>query len=113
MLGPRKAKRIATFGKAACTSGPAPGRRYGLCYGNGRALGALLTGTQLVRAKDGGRIGLKACWAMLVRTLLMPVLVVVLVVTAFSTGSSDAPGSLVRTTIDPDATRRLHDAGIR
>lgn len=86
---------------------------YGLCYGNGRALGALLTGTQLVRARDGGRIGLKACWALLVRTLLMPVLVVVLVVTAFSTGSSDAPGSLVRTTIDPDATLRLHDAGIR
>ncbi|MBQ1046585.1 MULTISPECIES: RDD family protein [unclassified Micromonospora] len=86
---------------------------YGLCYGNGRALGALLTGTQLVRTRDGGRIGLKACWAMLVRTLLMPVLVVVLVVTAFSTGSSDAPGSLVRTSIDRDATRRLHDAGIR
>nr|WP_030504777.1 RDD family protein [Micromonospora purpureochromogenes] len=86
---------------------------YGLCYGNGRALGALLTGTQLVRIKDGSRIGLKACWAMLVRTLLMPVLVVVLLVTAFSTGSSDAPGSLVRTSIDPGATRRLHEAGIR
>ncbi|MEV4690322.1 hypothetical protein AB0K27_04225 [Micromonospora echinospora] len=40
-------------------------------------------------------------------------LVLVLLVTAFSTGSSDAPGSLVRTTIDPDATRRLHEAGIR
>ncbi|MEU4790776.1 hypothetical protein AB0F95_13860 [Micromonospora tulbaghiae] len=86
---------------------------YGLCYGNGRALGAVLTGTQLVRVKDGSRIGVKACWAMLVRTLFMPVLSVVLVVTAFSTGSADAPGSLVRTSIDPDATGRLHAAGIR
>ncbi|MEE3918053.1 hypothetical protein V2I01_03585 [Micromonospora sp. BRA006-A] len=71
-----------------------------------------LTGTQLVRVRDGSRIGVKACWAMLVRTLFMPVLSVVLVVLAFSTGSADAPGSLVRASIDPDATRRLHAAGI-
>jgi hypothetical protein len=41
---------------------------YGTCYRNGRALGAVLTGTQLVRVADGGRIGRKAPWAMLVRT---------------------------------------------
>ncbi|MFC0100920.1 hypothetical protein ACFFKH_25810 [Micromonospora marina] len=86
---------------------------YGLCYGNGRALGGVLTGTQLVCVKDGSRIGVKACWAMLVRTLFMPVLFVVLMVSAFSTGSSGTPGSLVRTGIDPDATRRLNAAGIR
>ncbi|MEH1016939.1 RDD family protein [Micromonospora sp. CPCC 206060] len=38
---------------------------YGLCYGNGRALGAVLTGTQLVRVRDGRRVGSRACWAML------------------------------------------------
>ncbi|MFF0656668.1 hypothetical protein [Micromonospora tulbaghiae] len=50
---------------------------------------------------------------MLVRTLFMPVLSVVLVVTAFENGSAGAPDSLVRTSIDPGATRRLYDAGIR
>ncbi|MGC4895373.1 hypothetical protein [Micromonospora sp. DT31] len=86
---------------------------YGLCYGNGRALGAVLTGTQLVRSRDGGRVGVKACWAMLVRTLLLPGLCVALMVTAFLSGTSTAPGSLVRTCIDPTATRALHAAGIR
>ncbi|MDG4753489.1 MULTISPECIES: RDD family protein [Micromonospora] len=86
---------------------------YGLCYGNGRALGGVLTGTQLVRVKDGSRIGAKTCWAMLVRTLFMPLLFVVLMVSAFSTGSSGTPGSLVRISIDPDATRRFNAAGIR
>lgn len=44
---------------------------YGWFYGNGRGIGALLTGTQLVRLADGSRVGLgKAGWAMLIRTLL-------------------------------------------
>ncbi|TMR14374.1 hypothetical protein ETD86_28885 [Nonomuraea turkmeniaca] len=86
---------------------------YGLCYGNGRALGAVLTGTQLVRVKDGGRVGTKACWAMLVRTLFMPLLFIVVIVGALG-GAGGAPGgSLARTSIDPAATRRLHAAGIR
>jgi hypothetical protein len=49
---------------------------YGLCYGNGRALGAVITGTQLVRIEDGGRVGGKAC---------------------------SPSGSLARTSIDPAA----------
>lgn len=85
---------------------------YGLCYGNGRALGAVVTGTQLVRLKDGGRVGGKACWAMLVRTLLMPLLLVAVVVSALA-GGGVAPGSSARTSIDPVATRQLHAAGIR
>ncbi|MEU6074055.1 RDD family protein [Micromonospora sp. NPDC047074] len=85
---------------------------YGLFYGNGRALGAVLTGTQLVRAKDGGRVGSRACWAMLVRTLLMPALFFA-VVTAALGGAGGGPGSVTRTSIDPAATRRLHAAGIR
>jgi hypothetical protein len=86
---------------------------YGLCYGNGRALGAVITGTQLVRIKDGGRVGGKACWAMLVRTLLMPLLFVVVVVGALGGGGGSPSGSLARTSIDPAATRQLHAAGIR
>ncbi|HZX06841.1 RDD family protein, partial [Kribbella sp.] len=31
---------------------------YGWFYANGRGIGALLTGTQLVRVKDGSRVGL-------------------------------------------------------
>ncbi|MET9315381.1 hypothetical protein ABZX12_26505 [Kribbella sp. NPDC003505] len=46
---------------------------YGWLYADGRGIGALLTGTRLVRVKDGSRVGLaKAGWAMLIRTLLMP-----------------------------------------
>ena len=84
---------------------------YGLCYGNGRALGAILTGTQLVRAKDGGRIGLKGCWAMVVRTVFMPILFCIVVLSA-ATGLGVA-GSLARTSIDRAATRQLHAAGLR
>ncbi|MEO3817465.1 RDD family protein [Plantactinospora sp. B24E8] len=82
---------------------------YGLCYGNGRALGAVLTGTQLVRIRDGGRVGARACWAMLVRTMFMPALLVAVTVGA----AGSPPGSLARTSIDRSATRRLHAAGIR
>jgi hypothetical protein len=86
---------------------------YGLCYGNGRALGGVLTGTQLVRSRDGGRIGAKACWVMLGRTLFMPGLVVALLSTAFATGSAGSAGSLARVSIDRAATRQLHAAGLR
>ncbi|ONI87653.1 hypothetical protein ALI22I_20745 [Saccharothrix sp. ALI-22-I] len=86
---------------------------YGLCYGNGRALGAVLTGTRLVRIKDGGRVGGKACWAMLVRTLLLPLLLIAVVVGALGGVGSSPSGSPARTSIDVDATRRLHAAGIR
>ncbi|QQQ73705.1 RDD family protein [Saccharothrix sp. 6-C] len=80
---------------------------YGLGYGNGRALGALLTGTRLVRVADGGRIGLKAPWAMTVRTALLPLVIVATV------AGGGPPGSLVRTSIDSRGTRRLHAAGLR
>ena len=79
---------------------------YGLFFGNGRALGAVLTGTRLVRLKNGDRIGVGACWAMLVRTVLFPVLI-----TALTVGGSTVSGSLTRISIDDGATRRLHAAG--
>lgn len=78
---------------------------YGLFYGNGRALGAVLTGTRLVRIKNGDRIGAAACWAMLVRTLLFPTLLIVL------TLSASTDGSIRRISIDEAATRQLHAAG--
>ncbi|MFC7759924.1 hypothetical protein ACFQY4_19315 [Catellatospora bangladeshensis] len=53
----------------------------------------MLTGTQLVRVKDGGRIGLKACWAMLIRTLFMPLLLLVVIAGAFEgTGGQGRQG---------------------
>ncbi|MEV4416535.1 RDD family protein [Catellatospora sp. NPDC049609] len=87
---------------------------YGLIYGNGRALGAVLTGTQLVRVKDGGRVGAKACWAMLIRTLLMPLLLIAVIVGALGNTGGEAPaGSPARVSIDRGATRRLQASGIR
>jgi hypothetical protein len=85
----------------------------GLCYRNGRALGAVLTGTQLVRVADGGRIGGKAPWAMLIRTFLMPLLLIALIMSALAGGGS-APGggSEARVSVDARATRRLRAAGI-
>jgi hypothetical protein len=75
---------------------------YGWFYGNGRGVGALLTGTQLVRVKDGSRVGLaKAGWAMLIRTLLMP-----LAFLAAIGGSSDGSGG-VRISIDVEGTDQL------
>ncbi len=79
---------------------------YGLFFGNGRALGAVLTGTRLVRVKNGHRLGASACWAMLVRTVLFPTLLV-----AFTVGGTIPAGSLRRISIDDHATRRLHAAG--
>ncbi|GAB3432046.1 RDD family protein [Actinophytocola sediminis] len=84
----------------------------GLCYRNGRALGAVLTGTQLVRYANGGRIGAKAPWAMLVRTLLMPVLFFIVIAGALTGGGSAPGGSLVRVGVDATATRQLRAAGI-
>ncbi|WP_255621649.1 RDD family protein [Pseudonocardia sp. DSM 110487] len=83
---------------------------YGTCYRNGRALGAVLTGTQLVRLADGGRIGRKAPWAMLVR-ILMPLLVIGMIVGAFGGGGNVADPT-VRVSVDTRATRQLRDAGI-
>ncbi|MFG3341182.1 RDD family protein [Glycomyces sp. NPDC048151] len=74
---------------------------YGLCYTNGRALGALATGTRLVRVRDGGRIGAKGPWAMVVRTVLLPLLIIAV----FVGGTVD--GSFVRTSIDVARTRGL------
>lgn len=79
---------------------------YGLFFGNGRALGAVLTGTRLVRVKNGHRIGAAACWAMLVRTVLLaPLLIAMMFEGAMNVGS------LRRISIDDDATRQLHATG--
>lgn len=75
---------------------------YGLFFGDGRLLGAALTGTRLVRVKDGGRIGAAACWVMVVRTLLFPCLLVAMALTG-----SGGVGSVRRVSIDVEATRRL------
>jgi hypothetical protein len=85
---------------------------YGAFYGNGRALGAVLTGTQLVRIADGGRIGGKAPWAMLVRTLLFPLLFIIVIVGALAGGGVGPGGAEVRVSVDVKATRQLRDAGI-
>lgn len=74
---------------------------YGLCYTNGRALGALMTGTRLVRVRDGGQIGAKGPWAMVIRTVLLPLLVIAVIV------GGTVDGSLVRTSIDIARTRDL------
>ncbi|WP_328993679.1 RDD family protein [Kribbella sp. NBC_01245] len=79
---------------------------YGLFYGNGRVLGAVLTGTQLVRLKDGGRLGFWAPWAMLVRILLLPLVIFGVLVGSFGGGGSP-PGTFYRVSLDRDATRWL------
>jgi hypothetical protein len=81
----------------------------GLCFRNGRALGAVLTGTQVVRIKDGGRIGGWASWAMLVR-ILFPLLAIGMIIGALG-GGGTAPGS-DRVSVDPRAIRQLHAAAI-
>lgn len=79
---------------------------YGLWFRDGRALGGVLTGTRLVRTRDGGRIGAKGPWAMLVRTVLLPLLVAAVVVGGVGPG-----GELPRTCIDVARTRRLQEEG--
>ncbi|MFG2061479.1 RDD family protein [Micromonospora sp. NPDC048871] len=97
---------VAVLALAACFVVP---MLYGLCYRNGRALGGVLTGTRLVRVADGGRLGLTGCWAMVVRTVFLPILLAIVVLSA-ATGLGMA-GS--RTSIDRAATRQLRDAGLR
>jgi hypothetical protein len=80
---------------------------YGLFYGNGRAVGAVLTGTRLVRLKDGGRLGFSAPWAMLVRILLLPLLIIASWVGAYAGFGASLPGSIVRVSLDIDASQRL------
>lgn len=79
---------------------------YGLFFGNGRVLGAVLTGTRLVRVKNGHRIGAAACWAMLVRTVLFPLFLGAMVMSG-----TVGPGSVRRVSIDDGATRQLHATG--
>jgi len=78
----------------------------GLCYRNGRALGAVLTGIQLVRAADGSRIGGKAPWAMLIR-VLMPLLFIGAIIGALGGGGPIPGGLTVRVSVDPRAIRQL------
>ncbi len=85
---------------------------YGAFYGNGRALGAVLTGTQLVRIADGGRIGGSAPWAMLVRTILFPLLFIAVIAGVLAGGGGGPGGVEVRVSLDVKATRQLRDAGI-
>lgn len=95
---------------------------YGLFYGNGRGLGAAFTGTRLVRLKNGQRIGTSACWTMLMRTLLFPLMVVLFLAlmvaaTAGGTGSAGGggetvPGNPRRIRIDDEATRRLRSTSV-
>jgi hypothetical protein len=80
---------------------------YSVCYRNGRALGAVLTDTQLVRVSDGGRLGKQAYWAMLIRTVLMPLLLALWVASFFLGSALEADDGTVRTSIDRHATRRL------
>ncbi|MFB7843762.1 RDD family protein [Microbacterium sp. NPDC056052] len=76
---------------------------YGWAFRNGRALGGLLTGTQVVRMKDGSPVGLaKAGWAMLIRTVFLPFLF---------WAAIDGIGQ-VRVSIDSAATARLRRSGI-
>lgn len=85
---------------------------YGFFFGDGRVFGGMLTGTRLVRVKNGQRIGAGACWAMVVRIVLFPLLMALVLASIFAGGfGSGPPGELTRTSIDEEATRRLHAAG--
>lgn len=85
---------------------------YGYFFGNGRVLGGMLTGTRLVRVKNGQRIGAGACWAMVVRIVLFPLLLALLLAAAVAgNAGSGPPGDLTRISIDEEATRQLHAAG--
>lgn len=80
---------------------------YGWCYRNGRALGGVLTGTRLVRVADGHRIGwAKAGWALTIRSLFMPFVMLSVLESGASTDFTS-----VRTSIDDAATARLWAAG--
>lgn len=82
---------------------------YGLlCYRDGRALGGAATGTRLVRAEDGGRIGAAAPWAMVIRTLLLPLLFAAMLLVVLLPDYE-----LARISVDDAGTRLLHDANFR
>lgn len=85
---------------------------YGAFYRNGRALGAVLTGTQLVRVADGGRIGGRAPWVMLIRTILIPLLFIVVIFGALAGGGSAPGGAERRVCVDVRAAGQLRAAGI-
>lgn len=80
---------------------------YGVFYGNGRALGAVLAGTQLVRLKDGGRVGFWAPWAMLARIVLLPLLIIAYWMASYAGFGSSLDGKIVRVSLDIDASQRL------
>lgn len=87
----------------------------GLCYRDGRALGAVLTGTRLVRTADGNRIGGKAPWVMLGRPFifLKPLFFVMVLVSALDGGGPPGGSSTPsRVSVDTRATRQLRAAGI-
>lgn len=76
---------------------------YGWAFRDGRGLGGLLTGTQVVRMRDGSPVGLaKAGWAMLIRTVFLPFLF---------WAAIDGVGQ-VRVSIDRAATAQLRRTGI-
>ncbi|WP_141367199.1 RDD family protein [Glutamicibacter uratoxydans] len=83
---------------------------YGWFFRDGRALGGLLTGTRLVRIKDGSRVGWwKAGWAMFIRSTLVLMLLGILLALLDTDGPGmfDWDASQVRTSIDIEATEKL------
>jgi hypothetical protein len=78
---------------------------YGWFYSNGRGVGALVTGTRLVRRSNGQNIGLlKAGWAMFARIYGRILFVIGLL------GGSTMDVTQ-RVSIDIEATKRLYGAG--
>lgn len=116
VLGARRAKRIAMFGNGTLYVKAGTMTQvmswlidFVVClFAVAVGVVALSVVDRAVTLSGGALAG-----AALSLFVLVPVLFVVLMVSAFSTGSSGTPGSLVRTSIDPDATRRLNAAGIR
>jgi hypothetical protein len=84
----------------------------GLCYRNGRALGAVLTGTRIVRVKNGRRLGATAWWGH-VRThrAVPPVAHPVPRGRRRDVRAVYDLSLRSRISIDPGATRQLHAAG--
>ncbi|HEY1175615.1 MAG TPA: RDD family protein [Phytomonospora sp.] len=76
---------------------------YGaLFFRGGRALGGVVTGTRLVRIADGERIGAKGPWAMLVRTILLPMMII-----GVLTGGGNVDATQQRVSIDVVRTHRM------
>lgn len=81
---------------------------YGLFYTGGRALGGVLTGTRMVRYRDGRRIGAKGPWAMLIRMILLPFAIFL---TVFGGGSPPGASEPPRVVVDLKRTRQLQAGG--